>query len=37
MFAQMVVEIGGVNLVGNLNKRIDCCEGAETSRKVAEN
>jgi hypothetical protein len=37
MFAQVVAEIGGLNLVGYLDLRIGCWKGAELSERVVEN
>jgi hypothetical protein len=37
MFAQVVAEIGGLDLVGYLHLRIGCRKGAELSEKVVEN
>jgi hypothetical protein len=36
-FAQVVVEIGGLNLAGYPKSRIGTWEGAESSVRVAEN
>ena len=36
MFAQMVAESGGSNLLSNLVKRIGCWKSAEFSERVAE-
>jgi hypothetical protein len=37
MFAWMVAEIGGLNLVGYPYLRIGCWKGAELSERVVEN
>jgi hypothetical protein len=37
MFARMVAEIGGVDLVGYPHLRIGCWKGAELSERVVEN
>jgi hypothetical protein len=37
MFAQVVAEFGGLDLVGYPHLRIGCWKGAELSEKVVEN